>query len=316
MFASGMRRTKPLEVELSGFLTWLRDERQVSAATLRAYRSDLRDFVEWLPGQKRGNKDPDRLALRSYLVELSGRGLRPTSIQRKLAALRTFFRRLRETGRIQRDPSRLVKGPKIPGRIPHFLTVAQVTTLLELPFEDGFLGARDRAILEFLYSTGCRVAEVADMRLRRVDLADGHVRVMGKGRKERLAMLGQKAQEAVVAWLPHRKRKLKEVALRDGGHLFLNRRGGPLSSRWIFEVVLRQARRAGIAQRLTPHGLRHSFATHLLDGGADLRSVQELLGHSRLATTEIYTHVSMARLREAYDRAHPHGALRESQEGG
>ncbi len=309
-----MRRRKPLEVELSRFLQWLGEERQVSPNTLRAYGSDLRDFVAWLPGQARDDRDPDRLVLRSYLVELAGRSLRPTSIQRKLAALRAFFRYLRDMGHIRRDPSRLVKGPKLPGRIPRFLTVAQVTALLELPFEEGFQGARDRAILEFLYSTGCRVAEAADMRLGRLDLTDGHVRVLGKGRKERLAMLGQKAQEAVSAWLPHRKRKLKEARVRDSGHLFLNRRGTALSSRWIFEVVLRHARRAGIEQRLTPHGLRHSFATHLLDGGADLRSVQEMLGHSRLATTEIYTHVSMARLREAYDRAHPHGAERAGSE--
>jgi integrase/recombinase XerC len=305
-----MRRRKPLEVELSRFLRWLRDERQVSAATVRAYRSDLRDFVEWLPAQGRGDKDPDRLVVRSYLVELSGRGLRPTSIQRKLASLRAFFRFLHDSGRIRRDPTPLVKGPRVPSRIPRFLTVTQVTTLLELPFDEGFLGSRDRAILEFLYSTGCRVAEAAGMHLSRMDMVDGHVRVLGKRRKERLAMLGQKAQEAIAAWLPHRKRKLAELAVRDGGSLFLNRRGGPLSSRWIFEVVRRHALRAGIAQRLTPHGLRHSFATHLLDGGADLRSVQELLGHSRLATTEIYTHVSMARLREAYDRAHPHGSKR------
>ncbi len=305
---------KPLELELSQFLDWLRDERQLSASTLRAYGSDLRDFVDWLPSQQRGNRDPDRLTLRSYMVELSGRGLGASSIQRKLAALRAFFRRLHTTGRIQRNPSGLVKGPKAQRRIPRFLTVSQVTSLLELPFADGFHGARDHAILELLYSTGCRVAEAADIRLGRMDLTDGHVRVLGKGRRERLAMLGQKAREAVQTWLPHRKRKLGQVQLPDRGHLFLNQRGGPLSSRWIFEVVLRHARRAGIAQRLTPHGLRHSFATHLLDRGADLRSVQELLGHRRLATTEIYTHVSMRRLREAYDRAHPHGARHRTQE--
>ena len=308
---SRVRRTKPWEAKLDGFLEWLQDERQLSASTLRAYRSDLRDFLRWLPSQQRGNKDPDRLTLRSFLVELSSRDLAATTIQRKLAALRAFFRRLRDTGHLKTDPASLVKGPKIPKRIPRFLTIVQVTTLLELDFEDDFGGARDHAILELLYSTGCRVAEAANIRLPRMDLEDGHVRVLGKGRKERLAMLGTKARDAILAWLPHRKSKLRQLKLKDRGHLFLNQRGGPLSSRWIFEVVLRQARRAGIPERLTPHGLRHSFATHLLDAGADLRSVQELLGHSRLATTEIYTHVSMARLREVYDRAHPHGAKRE-----
>ena len=299
-----MRRNHPLEAHLERFLRHLRDVRQMSGETQRAYRSDLGAFLAWLPLDR---PVPDRLDIRRYLVELQEQGLKATSIQRKLASLRSFFRYLRDHGHLETDPARLVKGPKAPQRIPRFLTIPQVEALLNLPFPDDFQGCRNRAILEFLYSTGCRVSEAANTPTRYLDLHSGSVRVMGKGRKERLAMLGGKAAQALEQYLPLRRDLLRRRRCSDPGILFLNRLAKPLSSRWIFQVVLEQARRAEIPQRLTPHGLRHSFATHLLDRGADLRSVQELLGHSRLATTEIYTHVSMARLREVYDRAHPHG---------
>jgi site-specific recombinase XerD len=294
----------PLQAAAEELLAELRDVRGASPNTLRAYRSDLRTFLGWLPA---GCTEPGRLELRRYLVELQDRGLKATSVQRKLAAIRALLRFLHERGRLQSDPSRLVRGPKAPRRVPRFLDSAAVDALLGQPFGDGFLGTRDRAILETLYSTGCRVGEIASLPLRRIDLHDGAIRVLGKGRKERLALLGSSARAAIEAHLPQRTAMLRERQTRDPGVLFLNQRGGALSARWIFETVLRQARRAGIPARLTPHGLRHSFATHLLERGADLRAVQELLGHARLATTEIYTHVSMARLREVYDRAHPHG---------
>jgi site-specific recombinase XerD len=294
----------PLEHHTRDFLAHLRDVRDISPSTLRAYRADLRGFLDWLPAV---SGMPDRLDIRRFLVELQERGLKATTIQRKLAALRSFFRFLRDHGRIDTDPARLVKGPKAPKRVPRFLSVEQVDLLMNLPFPDTVQGRRDRAILEFLYSTGCRVSEAATMPMRYLDLHSGSVRVMGKGRKERLAMLGGAARRAIEAYLPQRAGLLQDRQVRDPGVLFLNRFGGGLSSRWIFQVVLDHARRAGIPQRLTPHGLRHSFATHLLDRGADLRAVQELLGHARLVTTEIYTHVSMARLREVYDKAHPHG---------
>lgn len=303
-----MRRFSLSEL-LEEYLVHLRDVRQMSPSTLRAYRTDLEGFVAWLPDADAA--DPasiDRLTIRRYLVELQDQELKATTIQRKLAALKSFFRQLRDLGHIDVDPARLVKGPKAPKRVPHFLTVTEVDALMSLPFADSVQGKRDRAILEFLYSTGCRVSEAARVDMRTLDLVGGAVRVLGKGRKERLAMLGDAARSAIETYLPARKELLLERKARDPGVLFLNRFGRPLSSRWIFEVVLEHARRAGIPQRLTPHGLRHSFATHLLDRGADLRAVQELLGHARLVTTEIYTHVSMARLREVYDKAHPHGA--------
>lgn len=292
-----------LREQLEDFLTHLRNVRQMSPSTLRAYGSDLRAFLAWLPPEV---STPDRLDVRRYLVELQEQELKASSIQRKLASLRAFFRHMRDHGILDTDPARLVKGPKAAKRIPRFLTVTQVDALLSQTFPNTPQGLRDRAILEFLYSTGCRVSEAATMPMRYLDLHSGSVRVLGKGRKERIAMLGDAACRAVQAYLPARQEVLTSRQARDPGVLFLNRFGKGLSARWIFQVVLEQARRANIPERLTPHGLRHSFATHLLDRGADLRSVQELLGHERLVTTEIYTHVSMARLREVYDKAHPH----------
>lgn len=304
LFVHGLRSRKMLHAALAAYLRHLADAREVSPHTLRAYASDLRRFLAWLPGDV---SEPDRLHVRRYVAELGEEGLAPSSIQRALAALRGFFGHLRESGKLGVDPVRLVRGPKAKKHLPTFLGVAEVEALLGLPFTEDFAGHRDRAILEVLYSTGCRVSELESLDVARVDLDAGTVLVRGKGRKQRLALLGRQARDAVVAWLPERAKLLREGKHRDPGMLFVNARGGRLSSRWIFAVVVTCSRRAGIATHLTPHGLRHSFATHLLDRGADLRSVQELLGHARLATTQIYTHVTMTRLREVYDRAHPHG---------
>ena len=293
---------------LAKFLDHLVQVRHASPSTVRAYRSDLTNFLAWLPPDR---ANPGRLELRRFLAHLHDRGLEPTTVQRKLAAIRALFRFLRETKAVDDDPALLVRGPKVPRRIPHFLRTEEVQRLLEQPFPVTFQGRRDLAILELLYSTGCRVAEAAGLSLRDVDLDEGVARVLGKGRVERLTLLGSNAVRALESYLPERTallRRRHQRDRRDPRALFLNRLGGALSSRWIFETVVQHALRAGLATRLTPHGLRHSFATHLLDRGADLRSVQELLGHKRLVTTEIYTHVSMARLREVYDRAHPHGA--------
>ena len=296
---------------LDQYLQHLRNERQKSPATLRAYATDLRGFHDWL-NQNRGVdvREVSRLQLRRYLVELEEQGLAPSSVQRKLASLRGLFRWLHGEGHIDKDPVRLLKGPKLPKRVPRFLTGAEVDALLAQPFDDSPQGLRDRAILETLYSTGCRVSECAGIDLDAIDLDEGIVRVLGKGQKQRLAMLGKPALAAIADWLPARKRLLQAARRSDHGALWINRRGSRLSARWVFETVVARARRAELQTRLTPHGLRHSFATHLLDRGADLRTVQELLGHARLVTTEIYTHVSIARLRDVYDQAHPHGRER------
>lgn len=301
---------QPLGGHCASFVEHLRDVRRASPHTVKAYGRDVDQFLEWFGD---AGREPSRRDLRRYLVELEQRGLVATSVQRKLASLRAFFRYLRDHRGVASDPARLVKGPKTPRRIPKFLTEGEVTKLLMATYGDDFYGTRDRALLEFLYSTGARVAEAQATKLREIELDEGVVRVFGKGRKERLCLLGGAARSAIETHLSHRDQHLRDRGATDPGYLFLNRLGRPLSSRWMLETVTRHAKRAGIDKHLTPHTLRHSFATHLLDHGADLRSVQELLGHANLVTTEIYTHVSMPRLREVYDRAHPHGKARRSR---
>ena len=298
---------------LDKYMVWLRNERQKSPATLRAYRADLQAFSAWLEESGRGVTQVSRLQLRRYLVELEEQGLKKTSVQRKLASVRGLFGWLQQEGHIDKDPAKLIKGPKAEKRVPRFLTSAEVDQLLAQPFDDSPQGRRDQAILETLYSTGCRVSECATMNLAALDLDEGIVRVIGKGQKERLAMLGTQAMHAISSWLPARKEILRNAKRVDDGSLWLNRTGRKLSARWIFETVVARARKADLQTRLTPHGLRHSFATHLLDRGADLRTVQELLGHARLVTTEIYTHVSIGRLRDVYDQAHPHGQKQDHE---
>jgi integrase/recombinase XerC len=298
---------------IADYLHWLRSERRKSTATLRAYGSDLRAFAAWLAASGRAPGDTTRAELRRYLVELEQQGLVATSVQRKLASLRGLFDWLHRQGAIDKNPAKLLKGPKAQQRVPRFLTAAEVDLLLQQPFDEGPQGQRDRAILEVLYSTGCRVSECAGMQLADLDLDEGVVRVLGKGQKQRLALLGAPARAAIAAWLPHRRTMLQLARRTDPGTLWLNRYGRPLSARWVFQTVVDRARAAGLQAPLTPHGLRHSFATHLLDRGADLRTVQELLGHARLVTTEIYTHVSIGRLRDVYDQAHPHGRERAGE---
>ena len=293
---------------LAEYLHCLATERRKGAATVRAYRSDLHAFAKWL-GQ-RPLLEVTRFELRRYLVELEEQGLAATSVQRKLASLRGLFAWLVQNGRVEADPSRLLKGPKAVRAVPRFLTTPEVDQLLAQPFGESAQGQRDRAILEVLYSTGCRVSECAGMRLRDLDLDEAVVRVVGKGRKERIAMLGKPACAAIGSWLPLRARMVRASRRTDPGTLWVNRFGRALSARWVFQTVVDRSKSAGLQSTLTPHGLRHSFATHLLDRGADLRTVQELLGHARLVTTEIYTHVSIGRLRDVYDHAHPHGRAR------
>lgn len=290
------------------FCAHLRDVRNMSPHTLKAYRADCLQFVTWL-----GQRKADRSTLRRYLAAKTDDGLKGSSVRRKLASLRALFRYLREQeSRRIKDPTQLVRGPRKEQSLPSVLSESEIDALLTLSFENDFFGARDRAILETLYSTGCRVSELSAIQLRDLDLRSGVVRVFGKRRKERLCMLGRKAREAIDDYLPRRQDWQIEKQAPQDNSLLLNRLGTGLSPRWILEVVKRHALRAGIQRRLTPHGLRHSFATHLLDHGADLRTVQELLGHQNLETTAIYTHVSMARLQAVYEQAHPHGSARET----
>lgn len=283
---------------VAAFLRYLAAERGASEHTVRSYRADLLDCVAFLERRALGAlPDADARVVRGYLADLHARGLARTSIARRLATLRSFFRFLIRRGRARVNPAREVRTPRLPGRLPAHLPIDQSEALFRQPLGDDEAGRRDRAILEVLYASGVRVAELSGLDVEDADLRDGSVRVLGKGRKERIVPLGRKAVEALRTYL----------GAREGtrGALFRNSRGGRLTVRSLHRIVRARARAAGLAGRVTPHTLRHTFATHLLDAGADLRLIQELLGHARLATTQRYTHVSADRLAKVYDAAHP-----------
>jgi integrase/recombinase XerC len=286
------------DLALTAFLRYLAAERGASAHTVRSYRSDLLDCVAFLDRRGLGAlSGADARVIRGYLADLHTRGLARTSIARRLAALRSFFRFLVRRGRVRVNPAREVRTPRLPGRLPGHLPIDQSEALFRQRFTDDETGRRDRAILEVLYASGVRVAELSGLDVEDVDLREGGVRVLGKGRKERVVPLGTKAVEALRTYLGPRE--------GSRGALFRNPRGGRLTVRSLHRIVRGRARTAGLPGRVTPHTLRHTFATHLLNAGADLRLIQELLGHARLATTQRYTHVSADRLAKVYDAAHP-----------
>jgi integrase/recombinase XerC len=283
---------------VAAFLRYLAAERAASEHTMRSYRADLVDCATFL--QRRGLgalPDADARVVRGYLADLHDRGLARTSIARRLATLRSFFRFLVRRKLARTNPAREVRTPSLPGRLPAHLPIDQSDALFRQRFGDDEASRRDRAILEVLYASGVRVAELSGLDLEDVDLREGGVRVLGKGRKERIVPLGAKAIEALRNYLGARE--------SGQGPLFRNARGGRLTVRSLHRIVRARARTAGLAGRVTPHTLRHTFATHLLDAGADLRLIQELLGHARLTTTQRYTHVSADRLAKVYDAAHP-----------
>ena len=291
---------------LEDFLRYLQVERQMSPHTLRNYRSDLAQFLEFLAA------GPDAAALeevnyqqvRAFLAHsLKGRG--KTTVARKLSALRTFFKYLQRQGVLTQNPAKLAPSPKVGKSLPHFLTVDEAFHLLGQAKGEAFGGRRDRAILEVFYAGGLRLSELAGLNLGDLDRKEGVVRVWGKGAKERLAFLGDAARAALAAYLPLREGLLSQRGHQGERALFLNFRGGRLSSRGVARVVEKWARLAGLSQALTPHGLRHSFATHLLEGKADLRAVQELLGHASISSTQRYLHLNLDYMMEEYDKAHP-----------
>ena len=286
----------------AAFLRHLERERNASPHTVRAYGEDVAQFSDYLQrelGRVARPSDVDHLLVRGFLAELHQRGLRKSSSARKLAGLRSFFRYLCREGRLAANPARALATPRQEKRIPSVLDEAQVAALIDLPGV-GLAAARGRAILELLYGTGIRCAEAVALDVHEVDLDARMVRVLGKGRKERIVPFGRRAQQALTAWLVERAR------LRSRSDaLFLNARGGRLSGRSLRTLVARRVQQLALARRCSPHTLRHSFATHLLMRGADLRAIQELLGHSSLSTTQRYTHVDTRYLLEVYKKAHP-----------
>lgn len=296
-----------MEKSITLFRRWLEVEKGYSPHTIDGYLRDLAEFERFL-GDKHDIRGVGAADVRGFVVSLYGKNSGAT-VGRKLSALRTFFRYLQRSKIIDIDPLAGVAGPKVGRAIPVFLTVDETFALLESPARQDTFMERDRAILELLYSTGMRVSELVSRDLADLDFNEGMLRVRGKGGKERLVPVGRPAIEALHGYFPSRSLLLQERAAKGKGAderaLFLNSRGGRLTTRSVERFVRAYGERAGISQIVTPHALRHSFATHLLEMGADLRSVQELLGHASLSTTQRYTHLTLDHLSEVYDKSHP-----------
>ncbi len=287
-----------LESDIEEYLAALRAERGLSPNTLEAYRRDLAQYRTFLDEQ---GVEPDAAAIESWMGALHDRSLAASTISRKLAAVRGLHRFLVAEDLAEGDPTILIDSPKRPGRLPKALLVDQVLLLIESPAADTERGVRDRAVLEFLYATGCRVSELCALDVRDLDLEDRMALVTGKGNKQRFVPLGGAAVQAVRSWLPIRD----QWNLRTDA-LFVSSRGNRLSRQAVWRLVRDAALEAGLSQEdVTPHVLRHSAATHMVEGGADLRSVQEMLGHARISTTQVYTRVTPDHLREVYISAHP-----------
>jgi site-specific recombinase XerD len=293
---------------LEAFLAALRG-RNASPRTIEEYRRNAGDFLAFLSARGADWRSPDRATVRAYLAGLSERGLAPSTIAGRLAAARSLYRHAVRRGRIERDPLAGVRAPRRPARLPRVLSVAEAERLVTAPgaavSRDEALVRRDAAMLELLYATGMRISELAGLTIDRVDLAGGRLRVIGKGRKERQLLFGAPAARAVRHYLEVARPVLAARGDARSAAVFLNAFGRPLSARGARLVVERWVTATGVPASTSPHTLRHSFATHLLEGGADLRVVQELLGHANLQTTQVYTHLSDAALRTAYRQAHP-----------
>ena len=289
---------------LDMFLDYLVVECGLSENTITAYRSDIERFIAYLRKYRvRHPREVDVERLADYLIDLKDEGLAASSISRALVAIRMFFRFLWSEGKIKTDCTSLIEAPRLFHALPDFLSIEQVERLLTTPEAETALGLRDHAMLELLYATGARISEVCNLKVDDIDLEFGYARCFGKGRKERVAPVGRKAVAAVGRYLKAgRPRLLKN---RTSEFLLLSRTGRRLDRHSAWRRVERAARRAGLPGRCYPHVLRHSFATHLLERGADLRVVQELLGHASITTTQIYTHTNQARLRAIHRKFHP-----------
>jgi site-specific recombinase XerD len=311
------------------FLDSLR-ARNASEGTVQEYRRNATEFLAFLDGHGVDWRRPDRATIRGYLARLADRELAASSVAGRLAAVRSLYRHATRQGWIDADPMAGVRSPRRPGRLPRVLSVDDAARLVEAPGRGTTTGAgparsadaqladalrrRDAALLELLYATGMRISEAAGLTIDRIEPERGRLRVVGKGNKERELLFGAPAKAALASYLAEGRPVLAARGAQPAASVFLNARGGPLSARGARMVVDRWADAAGLATQASPHTLRHSFATHMLEGGADLRSVQELLGHANLATTTVYTHLSDATLRGAYRAAHPRAG--RSRDGG
>lgn len=306
MYCHPLSKLEPADMSLLNqqiglFITYLQTERNVSPHTVAAYRSDLAQLLRFAvqeKGETVSAKEIDHLILRRYLAGLA-KSRQKSSIGRKLATIRAFFRFLVRRSLVERNPAELLATPKKEQRLPFHLDIDQTTTLMESPDAKQKYALRDKAILELLYSSGLRVSELTALNIGEVDLFSGMVRVTGKGGKERIVPVGKQAMTAIQLYLNQRG------TATASGALFLNSRGNRINRRSVGEIIKTHVIGISAFKRISPHTLRHTFATHLLEGGADLRAIQELLGHASLSTTQKYTHVSIDRLMEVYDKAHP-----------
>ncbi len=300
------------EALLLDFLAHLEFERGLARNTLDAYRTDLLQYGAFLARRHRSATEAERADIADFLADLAtGNGrpaCSPATINRKTACLRSFYRHLRREELIDADPTAALAPPAKSRKLPRVLTYAEVKRLLESVGDNDPIGLRDRALLEVMYGCGLRASEAVGLDVNEVDLRRGFVRPHGKGNKERIVPLGRQAEAAVSRYLRTGRPKL--VGSRARSRLFVNFRGGPLTRQGLYKIIRRRARQVGLEGKMSPHTLRHSFATHLLSGGCDLRSVQEMLGHADVATTQLYTHLSGERIKEVYFRSHPRAVVR------
>lgn len=288
---------------LDQFIAYLRVERGLAENTIQAYSSDLIRFVQFIEERGIGPLQVTQEVAAGFVGELGRMGLSNRTIARNLSALKRFFRFLAAEGLMEKNPTRLIESPRLARRLPKTLTRSEVDLLLSRPDVATPLGLRDRAMLEVLYATGLRVTELVSLKALNVNLEAGFVRTIGKGSKERVVPMGEKAAVAIRDYLSDGRPHLAKI---DGSpHLFLNARGKVLTRQGFWKIIKQHGRDAGIKKRITPHSLRHSFATHLLEGGADLRAVQVMLGHADISTTQIYTHVTREKLKEIHENCHP-----------
>jgi tyrosine recombinase XerC len=288
-----------LERYIQKFITYLKIEKNASPHTLTNYEIDLKEFNNSVKDKELGGIT--HVDVRLFLARLKEKNFSKRSVARKMACLRSFFRFLCREGYLKSSPAAGLQTPKLDKRLPFFLNANEVVKLIESPDLSDIYGLRDRAMLETLYSSGIRVSELVGLNRDGVDFIGGVIKVYGKGKKERLAPIGDRALRAIRNYLE----KLEVQTLKDKKAVFINKSGRRISDRAVRRVVEKYIRKTSLNEKISPHSLRHSFATHLLDRGADLRSVQELLGHANLSTTQIYTHVTTERLKEVYEKVHP-----------
>lgn len=304
--AGARGRTKaPALAHAEGYLDYLRSVRNLSEASVRAYRSDLGAFGVWLERNELTEDRVDAALARRYIAHLSRQNAAVSTVNRSLSSLKGYYRFLARTGRAAGSPLDGVRGLRRQGHLPAFLFEDDVAELLALDGDD-FTTLRDRLILELLYSTGCRISELVAVNLDDIDYKRGRIVVHGKGRKDRVVFVGAPARAVLRDYLPLRSERLVRCGARDEKALVVNVNGGRITQRGVAGIIQKRVVEKGIAKRVSPHTFRHSFATHILDRGADIRVVQELLGHSSLSTTQVYTHLGLGALKRIYEQAHPH----------